>query len=44
MNQMNTVPRREIKQRCTRRQTTHRHTQMTKSQRKNFDLCEKSLI
>jgi len=26
MNQMNTAPRRKIKQRCTRRQTTHQHS------------------
>jgi len=44
MSQMNTAPRRKIKQRRKRRQTTHRHTQMTKSRRKNLDMCEKSLI
>jgi len=36
MNQMNTATRHEIKQRCTRRQRTHHHTQIVKSQRKNL--------
>ena len=44
MNQMNTATIREIKQRRTRRRTTHRHTWMTKLRRKNLNLCEKTLI
>jgi len=34
MNQMNTATKWEIKQRRTRPQTTHHHSQMMKSQRK----------
>jgi len=44
MNQMNTATRREIKQCHAKRLTTHDHTQMAKSQRKNLDLCENHLF
>ena len=44
MNQMNTAAKRKIKQCRTRRRTTHHHTQMAKSRRKNLDLCENHLF